>query len=139
MASPSDLRSATNDLSEAVDEYLSISQTTPPTTAAPWEEFYETGSSKLAAIRSSYENWVFLVDEAPTEVSDRLTEFKDALLVWIEDQEEQARLSKGCFDLSDSYAAPDVALACFTAQREDHGSRWIASATRVRNALQCPL
>jgi hypothetical protein len=62
--------------------------------------------------------------------------FRNALRPWIQDQQEQLRLSKGCFSSSSGFADVQAARGCYARFLAENGTRWQEHANAVSDFIR---
>lgn len=132
-----DVQIAEYRLVEAYEDFLLTEQPTGKT-AAEWDEFVSGTTASLEELRRAHTKYSRTFDEAldagnlsSYEPLDSVAEFIDRFGVWIEDQEEQARLTLACLNLSDQEAEADCVVRMFL-ENED---RWNADAAAANAAV----
>ena len=128
-----------NALGTAVDhdlvEYLAL--TAPKNAdAQTWFVYFEKGANVRVSLRSNFDKWSLALDDAiahgekPRNAS-ATQGYRDTLGKWLSDQEEQARLTQGCFD--SGKPTPNT-TSCFHDMLAKNQKRWAADTSALNQA-----
>jgi hypothetical protein len=131
---------AAAELDAAISSYLSTSVAGPPSNPSTWSAFFDAGDRRVADLRRKFDSWVSLSNKRiatghlPQQGLGAFRTYKQALAIWVADQDEQARLSRGCFEQSGSFADAASAGTCYSQLVATNGARWQADADRLVRA-----
>jgi hypothetical protein len=131
-----EVNSAAKKLNSAIKRYLKVGDQEPPTEDSEWTAFFDDGQALLSEAQTRYETWSKLLDESIADGHKppgykRLVRYRTAMGVWLDDQFEQAQLSRECFFTAGSLANKDDAMACYATMLSDNGPRWQKNTTRL--------
>jgi hypothetical protein len=117
-----------------IGKFLAIG---PPSDDLGWPAFFDNGDKLIAGLRADFTTWSSLVDQAVASGHagrSALTQsYRDALGVWLSDQEAQAHMTRGCFLGS---ATTDAARTCYAQMLATYGTQWQADASKVNALMQ---
>jgi hypothetical protein len=126
-------------LSAAIKSYLSINLSGPPSDPSTWSAFFDAADARVADLSHKFDVWVSLTKKriaAGHRPQPGFRTYQQAVGVWVADQEEQAKLSRGCFEQSGSFVDVASAAACYRQMLATNGARWQADGDRVGQLAQ---
>jgi hypothetical protein len=137
----SDVNKASKKLDRALKAYLTVNISSPPSDPAAWTDFFARGEKLVRALDRAFRDWSSKLDAAVRDGNrppgyKRVKAYRDALRPWIEDQEEQLRLSRGCFSASSGFADVEAARSCYAQFLAENGARWQSHADRVNEFIR---
>jgi hypothetical protein len=133
-----DVNAAGAKLNAAIGTYLKSGNRQPPADSAGWKSFFDHEDALLADLSAQYKHWKALLNKARSDGHQPLTRVKQyasAMGIWVRDQLEQERLSRGCYISSAGFASRDAAGACYQNLFSENGDRWNADTRRLLQAL----
>jgi hypothetical protein len=132
---------AAAELDAAIKGYLSTKPSGPQSDPSTWAALFDLGDRRVADLRKKFENWVSLSNKRIAaghrpQQGSRFGAYQRALAVWVADQEQQATLSRSCFERSGSFVDLGSARACYGQLLATNGARWQADADHLNRAAR---
>lgn len=131
-----EVNKAGTELTTAITSYLQSGSQKPPTNNADWKKFFNRTGSLAADLSQKFKHWTALLAKARSEghpTPAKLRRYVAAMKVWIGDQVEQARLSRGCYISTTGFASTNAAASCYAKLLSKNGGRWQADAERLNS------
>ena len=133
-ASIAQVNAAASTLNSDYNSYMQLYEQQTPSNPAGWSAFFSTGKNRVGQLRTDFIAWSNLLNQAHSagNIPDPgpVLAYRDAMGVWLADQEEQARDSSACFD--GGKLTTTQATECFSQAITSSLSRWQADNQKLQ-------